>query len=101
MQNREIFIQFYKKVEARGTKPILLIPPYYLDALNTVTIDAFYKKKEKFYRILKELEPEIGKIQIFDYADRFAQRRELFADERHLNEIGAAEFTELINKEVL
>lgn len=100
-ENRALFAHFYQKIVKRGTKPILIIPPYYLDAVNPAARNAFYKKRVRFYEILKELETEIGEITVFDYAYRFAEQREFFADIRHLNEAGAREFTELINREVL
>ncbi len=43
----------------------------------------------------------ISSVQIFDFADRFADCRELLADLTHWNSGGAEEFTKLINKTVL
>jgi hypothetical protein len=82
-------------------RPVLVIPPFLIGSLSEASKEAFFQKKEKFYRILRALEPEIGKLQVFDYADRFADKRELFFDIEHLNETGAQIFTELLNKDVL
>ncbi len=101
VENREIFVQFYRKIALGGCLPIIVVPPFYLNALNSVSQKAFQNKRERFYRILKELEPEIGYVAVYDYADRFVGRRELFFDWQHLNAAGAAEFTELINRELL
>lgn len=100
-ENRKIFVQFFRRIEAGGVRPVLVIPPFLIGSLSAVSKEAFFQKKEKFYRILRALEPEIGKLQVFDYADRFADKRELFFDIEHLNETGAQIFTELLNKDVL
>jgi len=99
-ENKKIFVQFYRKLTSAGCAPIIVVPPF-LNILNSISQTALKKKREKFYRILKELEPEIGSVRVFDYMDRFAERRELFFDFAHLNDAGAREFTELINRELL
>ncbi len=100
-ENREIFVQFYRKITSAGCSPIIVIPPFYLDALNRISQKVFEKKRERFYRILRELEAEIGRVTVYDYANRFAGRRDFFRNWSHLNAAGAVEFTELINKELL
>lgn len=100
-ENREIFVDFYLRLKEVGSPPVIVVPPFYLSALSAASKEQFAKKRERFYRILKELEPGTGEITVYDYVARFAERRELFFDWEHLNEAGAREFTELINRELL
>lgn len=100
-ENQELFVSFWKKMEAGGGAPILIVPPFYLKGFNSISKAACEKKREKFYKILHEIEAETGTIRVFDYMDRFAERRECFSDVEHLNNAGAAEFTEIINREIL
>ena len=101
LENINLFMEFFNKLKARGGKVILIIPPFYLNGLNEVSKNAFFNKKDKFYSILHQLEKETGKIPIFDYADRFAGKRENFCEFTHMNITGAAEFTEILNNEVI
>ncbi|MCM1235103.1 MAG: hypothetical protein NC489_33810 [Ruminococcus flavefaciens] len=100
-ENRELFTRFYQKMVAGGGAPIVVIPPYYIQGLSKLSKAAVQVKKEKFYRILKELEKKLGAIKIYDYFDALPDRRELFGDVRHLNAHGAEEFTKLINRDIL
>ena len=100
VENRELFIRFYQKMAGGGAYPILIIPPWYVKGLNSVSREAFQKKKEKFYGILHEMEVKIGKITVFDYTDLLGQR-DFFYDVEHLNDKGRKKFTEIINQEIL
>ena len=101
LENQNIFTESLAKLRQNGTTPILMVPPFYLKCFNGVSKNAFLAKKEKFYQILQELESKTGKIPVFDYADRFAEKRAFFGDSTHLHFTGAAEFTNILNKEVI
>ena len=100
-ENRNIFAEFYQKIEARRGELILVIPPLYVDGVNQMSKAALQAKKERFYGILKDMEENLGSIHIYDYLDAFSGRRELFRDTTHLNSNGAEEFTKLINRDIL
>lgn len=99
-ENKALFSRFLQEIKAEG-EAVVIVPPYYVNGLSRLSKQIFQAKKEKFYRILSELEEQNGKIRVFDYTDAFEGRRERFADLDHLNREGAEAFTELINREVL
>lgn len=101
VENKKIFVEFLTKLSENGTNTILIVPPFYLKCFNGASKNVFQAKKEKFYQILQELESKTGKIPVFDYADRYAEKREFFSDSTHLNFTGATEFTNILNKEVI
>lgn len=95
-ENIAVYGAFCQELRAEGIVPVLIVPPYYLSGLNQASLDAFEKKKESFYAVVEKSD-----IQIFDFSDVFADRRELFADLTHLNSDGAEEFTRILNEVVL
>lgn len=101
LENKNIFVKFFNALREKGVNTALIIPPFYLNGLNEISKAAFQAKKEKFYQILRELEPETGKIPVFDYADKLMGKRNNFYDLEHLNFTGAEEFTDIINNEVI
>lgn len=101
-ENRTLLSRFLRGLSEKNIIPNLVIPPFYLRGIDEASKDAFLKKRERFYRALRDIQEETGlTIRIFDYSDVFADRRELFMDITHLNSAGAVEFTELINQNVL
>ena len=44
-----------------------MVPPFYLNGYNRISKEAFQPKRERFYKILSELEQEIGPIAVYDY----------------------------------
>ena len=99
-ENRKSFIDFYQKMEAGGGRPVVVVPPFYLEAFNMPSLEALQKKKERFYKILSELETEVGKIKIYDYLEAIPGPREWYRDATHLNMLGAAEFTKILNRDI-
>lgn len=100
-ENKEIFSRFYQEIESGGGRPIVVVPPFYLDGYNQVSKAALQPKKERFYSILGELEKTLGLIKAYDYFDAFSDKREFFRDITHLNAYGSAEFTRIINRDIL
>lgn len=100
-ENKGIFVDFFNKLSQNGVNVIIIIPPVYLNGLNKASQVAISNKKEKFYRIVRELESVTGKVPVYDFSSRFAAKRENFFDCTHLNTTGAIEFTEILNSEVL
>ena len=100
-ENKKIFCSFFNKLKESMINVRLIIPPFYLNGFNEVSKAAFETKKEKFYQIINELEKEIGKVPVIDYASIFEARREYFLDATHLNLAGATEFTDILNKNLL
>ena len=97
---KKLFVEFYSSLKKRGVNVCLVIPPFYINALNKESKNAFHLKKEKFYQILHELEKEVGEITVFDYSERFAEKRAIFYDPTHLNFDGAAKFTKILNDQL-
>jgi len=62
--------------------PLLIVPPYYLNGIDTTSKDAVQKKKDRFYHIVRDTAET---LKIFDYMDIYSDRRGLFADLTHLN----------------
>ena len=100
-ENRTVFLEFCFNLKERAITPILVVPPLYLQGLDSASVEAFKQKKKQFYRIVDETEKSVGKIKIFDYADKFAKQPELFRDITHLNTTGGKVFTGLINEDIL
>ncbi len=100
-ENKALFVKFFRKVRDWNGRPVLIVPPLYLNGLNGLSKAAFLKKRETFYSVLKALEPETGTMDLYDFSERFRGRREWFLDKDHLNMAGAKAFTELINQEIL
>lgn len=97
----DLFLHNLLRMKEKGKYSYIVVPPFYLRALDYASKCAFQKKKEKFYRILSNIETKAGEIKIFDFSDVFDGRRELFCDLTHLNCTGASEFTKLLNREIL
>ena len=100
-ENKELFVRFSQRAKSVGAALNVIVPPLYLRGLNSLSRDAFLRKKAKFYDILKTLEAETGAIPIYDYSDRFGNCRERFYNLDHLNMTGAKLFTEFINQDIL
>lgn len=100
-ENRRLFVEFYQKMESGGGRPIVIVPPFYLEPFNKPSREALQRKKERFYKIFRELEAEVGPIKIYDYLEAIPGPREWYRDVTHLNTLGAAEFTKLINRDIL
>lgn len=98
-ENKRIFKQFIQNIKEAGMEPVLIIPPIYLEGLSRESLEAVQRKKERFYRILKEIDVE--GYSIFDYTDLYHSQRALFIDVTHLNTVGAEAFTKQINTDIL
>ncbi|MEY8388152.1 hypothetical protein AALC17_12790 [Oscillospiraceae bacterium 38-13] len=94
-ENAALYAAFCRELAEENITPAVVVPPYYLEGLTPASLERAGKLREEFYRIAEPHGP------VFDFFDRFADRRELFADLTHLNSDGAAEFTEQINQTVL
>ncbi len=97
-ENRKLFSKFIEALKAEGMTPILIVPPYYMNGIDTTSKDAVQKKKDRFYHIVRDTAET---LKIFDYMDIYSDRRDLFADLIHLNSKGAEAFTCHINQKVL
>lgn len=101
-ENIELFSVFLRGLIKNGIAPALIVPPFFLKALDMESKAAYYKKKYEFYQIIQHILPEISdQIRVFDYAGVFADRRELFMDLIHLNTAGAEAFTQIVNRDVV
>ncbi len=101
LENRNIFVEFIRKLREAGVVPILIIPPFYLKGLTQKSRAAFESKRDRFYTILHELQDKTGEIQVLDCSESFEGNRESFMDLTHLNSKGAEEFTKMVNKAIL
>lgn len=99
IENKLLLLRFLR--ELGGAEVALIVPPVYLKGINPASRDAFEQRKKKFYQILGEVQGNKRFLDIYDYADIFAERREFFWDITHLNSNGAREFTERINRDIL
>lgn len=97
-ENTALFADFCRELAEANIAPVLVVPPWYTKGVNQATLEATSKRKQEFYQIIENL--NLG-IDIFDFFDIYADRRELFSDRIHLNGNGAEAFTELINQTVL
>lgn len=95
-ENRKIFVELISMLKRVGIRPLIVVPPMFLASFDDISRKAAYQKKEEFYTILQGLEEEIGKIEIFDFFEKFSTNREFFYEPTHLNLAGAMEFTNLI-----
>lgn len=101
-ENIELFSVFLRGLIKNGIAPALIVPPFFLNALDPESKEAYSKKKYEFYQIIQHILPEISdQIRVFDYAGVFADKRELFMDLIHLNTAGAEAFTQIVNRDVL
>lgn len=101
-ENIELFSVFLSGLIKNGIAPALIVPPFFLNALDPESKEAYSKKKYEFYQIIQHILPEISdQIRVFDYAGVFADKRELFMDLIHLNTAGAEAFTQSVNRDVL
>ena len=101
-ENIELFSVFLRGLIKNGIAPALIVPPFFLNALDPESKEAYSKKKYEFYQIIQHILPEISdQIRVFDYAGVFADRRELFMDLIHLNTAGAEAFTQIVNRDVV
>lgn len=95
-ENQALFTDFCRELAEMEITPVLIVPPYFLRGLHPESLKTAAEMRREFYRTV-----EPGGMDIFDFFDFFADRRELFADLTHLNSTGAEVFTELINQAVL
>lgn len=100
-ENQLLFASFLRSMWEHGIAPSLVIPPFYLNGLNPSSRAAFFSKKKRFYSLLYKTLIGTDKIEIFDYADLFADKRNFFMDLTHLNSTGATVFTDKIIQELL
>lgn len=101
LENKAILRSFLKELLESNIQPVIVVPPLFLDGIDRPSLSAFQRKQEEFYRSLYEIEQDVGKQLVADYADIFAGQREKFYDLTHLNSSGADEFTECINRVLL
>lgn len=92
-ENQVIYNEFVNELLEISKHVILLIPPFYIDGIDE--INEIESMKSIFLNIIKYRREEIDKIDLFD--DKKYQQNQLFADETHLNYMGAKIFTEEIN----
>lgn len=95
-ENTALFADFCRELTETGIAPVFVVPPNYVNGFNRDSMEFVRKRKFEFYRIM-----EIEGVDIFDFFDAFANRRDFFRDLYHLNYEGAEAFTELINQTVL
>lgn len=99
-ENRMILRDFLKTLSDNEISTDFIVPPFYLTGLDEESKRAFYQTKELFYRELDAVRAN-RRMRVFDYAELYDGRRELFADLTHLNSAGAHEFTKQINHDAL
>lgn len=96
IENMALYDAFICELLSEKIIPFVIVPPFYLNGLNQVSLDAFEQRKRDFYRITAR-----ANAKVFDFSEKFASSRDFFADLTHLNSDGAKDFTAVINKTVL
>lgn len=101
-ENKALFIQFIRELLQRQILPVLIVPPFYLNGIDEISKRAFFEKKVRFYKALRDVQSISGcNLRMFDYSGIFANKREYFVDVTHLNSLGGEEFTKILNEQVL
>lgn len=99
-ENQEIFCAFVRALSEAKIETSFLVPPFCMEGLSQTGREDFFRMKDFFYRGMERLSGNAS-VPVFDYAELYADRRELFTDATHLNSAGAREWTQRINRDVL
>lgn len=101
LENISVFAELITILNNRAIKPILIVPPIFVNELDKESYERLQFVRKKFHELLKIISGSLKiNFYIADCSTLFNQR-EIFRDTEHLNAFGAVIFAKYLNQLML